>query len=52
MQIMTIQEALENLDVFFDYLNESGCLSKLEKEIMNLTQDTICDYIKATLEKK
>ena len=29
---MTIKEALENLDVFFDYLNESGCFSKLEKE--------------------
>ena len=49
---MTIQDALNNLEVFFEYLGESCGLSKLEKEIMILTQDTIYNYIKATLDEE
>ena len=49
---MTIQEALKNLEALFGLLDERGHLSKFEKEIMNLTQDTVCGYVKATLDEE
>ena len=50
--MMNIKEALVALNGFFDCLYESGCLSDTEKDIMNKVEDTICHYVKATLEEK
>ena len=49
---MDIKEALVALNGFFDCLYESGCLSDEEKETMNEVEDTISNYVKATLDEE
>ena len=49
---MDIKEALEAMNGFFDCLYESGCLSDEEKELMNEVEDSICKYVKATLDEE
>ena len=50
--MMNIKEALEAMNGFFDCLYESGCLSDEEKELMNEVEDSICGYVKATLDEE
>ena len=50
--MMNIKEALETMSVLFDCLYESGCLSDEEKELMNAVEDSICGYVKATLDEE
>lgn len=50
--MMNIKEALETMSVLFDCLYESGCLSDTEKNIMNDVEDTICEYVKASLDEE
>ena len=49
---MNIKEALVAMNGFFDCLYYSGYLSDEEKSLMNDVEDTICDYVKATLEEE
>ena len=50
--MMNIKEALEVMNGLFDCLYESGCLSDEEKTLMNDVEDTICGYVKATLNEE
>ena len=43
---MNIKEALIIMNRFFD------CLSDEEKSLMNDVEDTICNYVKATLDEE
>ena len=49
---MNIKEALEAMNGLFDCLYESGWLSDEEKSLMNDIEDTICNYVKATLDEE
>ena len=44
--MMNIKEALVPMNGFFD------CLSDEEKSLMNDVEDTICNYVKATLDEE
>lgn len=44
--MMNIKEALITMNGFFD------CLSDEEKSLMNDVEDTICNYVKATLDEE
>ena len=46
---MDILEALNKLDGLFDCLGECGVLSDEEFDEMNLIEDTISNYVHATL---
>ena len=50
--MMNIKEALVIMNKFFDCFYKSGCLSDEEKSLMNDVEDTICNYVKATLDEK
>jgi hypothetical protein len=50
--MMNIKEALVAMNGFFDCLYESGCLSDEEKSLMNDVEDTICEYVKASLDEE
>ena len=49
---MNIKEALIIMNGFFDYLYDNGCLSNEEKSLMNDVENTICNYVKATLDEE
>lgn len=49
---MNIKEALITMNGFFDCLYEIGCLSDEEKSLMNNVEDTIYNYVKATLDEE
>lgn len=50
--MMNIKEALVAMNRLFDCLYESGCLSDEEKSLMNDVEDTICEYVKASLDEE
>lgn len=42
---MTIHEALDKLNLFFDMLSETGVLTREQFDLMNETEDCIRDFV-------